>query len=80
MASRLPSSMDFLMLFSGMLGPIKGDLMDVLRSSLSMAAFIRINYMFLVLVEKRGAKDPKDFRPVSFVSSVYKIMAKVLAC
>ena len=36
--------------------------------------------MFLVLVpKKREAKDPKDFRPISLVGSLYKLLAKVLA-
>ena len=38
------------------------------------------NVMFLVLVpKKREAKDPKDFRPISLVGSLYKLLAKVLA-
>jgi hypothetical protein len=33
----------------------------------------------LVILKKYGAIDLKDFRPISLVSGVYKIIAKVLA-
>jgi hypothetical protein len=39
-----------------------------------------INSTFILLIPKfHGAKEIKDFRPVSLVSGVYKIIAKVLA-
>ena len=39
----------------------------------------RLNAMFLVLVAKKGgAKNLKDFRPISLVVSLYKLLAKVL--
>ena len=38
-----------------------------------------INVSFLVLVPKKGgAKDLKDFRPISLVGSIYKLLAKML--
>ena len=39
-----------------------------------------INAFFMVLIPKKeGAKDLKDFRPISLVGSLYKLLAKVLA-
>lgn len=39
-----------------------------------------INTTFLVLIPKKGGvEELKDFRPISLVGSVYKILAKVLA-
>ena len=39
-----------------------------------------LNATFICLIPKvAGAVDIKDFRPISVVGSVYKILAKVLA-
>ena len=39
-----------------------------------------MNSAFLVLIPKKGdAMDIKDFRPISIVGGLYKILAKVLA-
>ena len=45
------------------------------------ARFVRsLNSTFIVLVRKKGgAEDIKDFRPISLVNSLYKLIAKVLA-
>jgi len=35
--------------------------------------------LIALILNKSGATDLKDFRPISFVSGVYNIIAKVLA-
>ena len=44
-------------------------------------SFVRsLNSTFVVLILKRGgAKDLKDFIPISLIGSIYKLIAKVLA-
>lgn len=45
------------------------------------AFFVRsLNITFLVLIPKEGGEeDSKDFRLISFMGGLYKILAKVLA-
>ena len=39
-----------------------------------------LNASFLVLIPKKGrAEDLKDYKPISLVGSLYKLLAKVLA-
>jgi hypothetical protein len=60
---------------------IKSDLMGVFQDFHTHKKFVKtINAIFIALIPKKpGAVDLKDFRPISLVSSVYKIIAKVLA-
>lgn len=60
---------------------IKQDLRSVFnefheKGTLNMS----INSTFIALIPKKdGILSPKDFRPISLISSVYKIIAKVLS-
>jgi hypothetical protein len=60
---------------------IKGDLMAVFVEFHERGKFVKcINSTFIALIPKvHGAKEVKDFRPISLVSGMYKIIAKVLA-
>jgi hypothetical protein len=60
---------------------IKTDLMGVFQDFHTHSKFVKsINATFLALILKKfGAVELKDFRPISLVSGVYKIIAKVLA-
>jgi hypothetical protein len=60
---------------------IKSDLMGVFQDFYTPSKFVKsINATFLALIPKKSrAVDHKDFRPISLVSGVYKIIAKVLA-
>ena len=55
--------------------------MDLVKDFHQWGRFVRsLNSTFLVLILKReGAEDLKDFRPISLVGSLYKLIAKVLA-
>jgi hypothetical protein len=60
---------------------IKGDFMAVFSEFHEQGKFVKcINSTFIALIPKRhGAKEIKDFRPISLVSGIYKIISKVLA-
>lgn len=55
--------------------------MELFNSFPEKETFVKkLNSTFLVLIPKKeGAKELKDFRPISLLGSVYKIIAKVLA-
>jgi hypothetical protein len=60
---------------------VKGDLMAVFEEFHARDKFVKnINSTFISLIPKtHGAKEISDFRPISLVGGVYKIIAKVLA-
>ena len=59
---------------------VKVELMGFFRDFHERGRFVKsLNATFLVLVPKKGgAEDLKDFRPISLVGSLYKLLAKVL--
>ena len=60
---------------------VKGDFMEVFTEFHAQGKFVKsINSTFISLIPKaQGAKEIKDFHPISLVGGVYKIIAKVLA-
>jgi hypothetical protein len=60
---------------------IKTDIMGVFQDFHAHSRFVKsLNATFIALIpQKFGALDLKDFRPISLVTGVYKIIAKVLA-
>ncbi|KAJ9697075.1 hypothetical protein PVL29_009023 [Vitis rotundifolia] len=60
---------------------VKAEIMGFFRDFYDRDRFVKsLNATFLVLVPKKGdAEDLKDFRPISLVGSLYKLLAKVLA-
>jgi hypothetical protein len=60
---------------------VKGDFMAVFEEFHARGKFVKsINSTFTSLIPKtQGAKEIKDFRPISLVGGVYKIISKVLA-
>ena len=57
------------------------DIMAVLRAFHVSGSFEKsLNATFLALIPKKvGVVEVKDFRPISLVSGIYKILAKILA-
>jgi hypothetical protein len=62
-------------------GVLEEDIMAVFGEFHSKASFQKsLNASFITLIPKKvGAVDLKDFRPISLVGVVYKLIAKVLA-
>ncbi|KAJ9701497.1 hypothetical protein PVL29_006726 [Vitis rotundifolia] len=60
---------------------VKDELMGFFKDFFERGKFVRsLNATFLVLVPKKGgADDLRDYRPISLVGGLYKILAKVLA-
>lgn len=60
---------------------IKKDVLAVLNEFHRTTSFVNsINSTFLVLISKVvGGKNIKNFRPISLVGSIYKLISKVLA-
>ena len=67
--------------FQGCWATIKNDAMAIFYDFHTHGSFVRsMNATFLALIPKKlGAVECKDFRPISLVLGVYKIIAKVLA-
>ena len=62
-------------------GILKSDIMAVFHHFHVTGQFEKsLNATFITLIPKKAAAvDVKDFRPISLVGGVYKILAKVLA-
>ena len=60
---------------------VKEEVLDLFKEFYEQSAFIKsINNTFLVLLPKEGgAEDLGDFRPISLLGGLYKLLAKVLA-
>ncbi|RVW65596.1 putative ribonuclease H protein [Vitis vinifera] len=60
---------------------VKDEIMGLFKDFFERGKFVRsLNTTFLVLIPKKGgAEDLTDFRPISLVGSLYKLLAKVLA-
>uniref|UniRef100_A0A2N9IH31 Reverse transcriptase domain-containing protein n=1 Tax=Fagus sylvatica TaxID=28930 RepID=A0A2N9IH31_FAGSY len=60
---------------------LRGDVLAVFSEFYEYGSFVRsLNATFLSLIPKKAnAIEVKDFRPISLVGSVYKILSKVLA-
>ena len=60
---------------------VKNDVMRMFKEFHDSGKLVKsINNSFIVMIPKKGgAKDLKDFRPISSMGSIYKLLAKVLA-
>jgi len=59
---------------------VKGDIMETFQHFHEQGRFERsLNSTFIALIpKKKGAKELRDFRPISLIDSMYKIFSKVL--
>ena len=60
---------------------VKDEVMGFMKEFHEHGRFVRsLNSTFLVLIPKKpDAEDLKDFRPISLIGGLYKLLAKVLA-
>ena len=81
MAISLLVQMDFPWLFSSLVGVLKKEIMEVFQNFHTQVVFEKsLNTAFLALIPKKAnAMEIKDFRSISLVGGVYKIILKVLA-
>ncbi|WMV29911.1 hypothetical protein MTR67_023296, partial [Solanum verrucosum] len=59
---------------------VKGDIMKTFQHFYDQGRFERsFNATFIALIpKKKGAKELRDFRPISLIGSIYQILSKVL--
>lgn len=59
---------------------IKDDVMELFHDLHNNGKFAReLNSTFIILIAKKnGAKNIQDFRPISLVGCIYKLIAKVM--
>lgn len=59
---------------------VKEDIMKAFQNFYEQKIFERsLNATFITLIpKKKGAKELRDFRPISLIGSIYKLFAKVL--
>ena len=79
---KVPGPDDFSMTFyHNCWGVVERDVLAVFEEFYNHSKFEKsLNATFIALIPKKnGASNIRDFRPISLVGSVYKILAKILA-